>query len=701
MELVEGRPITEYCAAHGLGTRARLRMVRAVCDAVQYAHRNLIVHRDLKPGNILVGEDGRPKLLDFGIAKLLAAGVDPDLAPTATMLPMMTPEYASPEQVRGEAVTTSSDIYSLGVVLYELLTGKRPYAVKTDSLEGIVRAVCESVPPMPSTVVGRGDGATAATGRCPASCAATSTPSSSRRCARNRRAATWRSQDLSEDIRRHLEGLPVLARADTLGYRVSKYARRHKGAVAAAILVAASLVGGIAATTRQARIAEANRRRAERRFEDVRKLANSFLFEFHDAIQDLPGATPAREMVVRRGLEYLDSLAAEAQGNPSLQLELASAYEKVGDLQGALGTANLGQTPAAHRSYARALELREAVAAAGPSTLEAQRALAMSRKKLASMRMAEGDWDGATQLFEQVRSLYVALAAERPDDFVAQVDAAGSQVNLGIGWGMSGRRHEGLEACEQGLAAVQKLSASAPADTQLRGKIGIGLIWVGNIAAMIPEKRERGVEAFREASVLYAELAAAQPDNAFWRLKLGDSHIGAAIGLAQLERWDQALASARRAEQIYSGLETADPKSDYYRQERVAAQSLRARALLGRGDLGSAEPLLLEAERVMLEQHASQPENVLLRDRLAGVQSDRGWYHELRASRSVGAARTRHLQMALDSKRKAERHLAELAAQDRLPMGSTEELDKVRRRIAECEAALATPGGTAAAQSRP
>jgi non-specific serine/threonine protein kinase/serine/threonine-protein kinase len=290
MELVEGRPITEYCAANALGTRARLEMVRAVCDAVQYAHRNLVVHRDLKPGNILVGDDGRPKLLDFGIAKLLAAGVDPDVAPTATMLPMMTPEYASPEQVRGETVTTSSDIYSLGVVLYELLTGQRPYAVQTDSLEGIVRAVCDSAPPLPSTVVGRGDAPTRPALRGELRGDLDTIVLKALRKEPSRRYLT--AQDLSEDIRRHLEGRPVLARADTLGYRVLKFTRRHKGAVAAAALVMMSLVGGIVATARQARIAEANRLRAERRFEDVRKLANSFLFEFHDATRTFPGPRP-------------------------------------------------------------------------------------------------------------------------------------------------------------------------------------------------------------------------------------------------------------------------------------------------------------------------------------------------------------------------------------------------------------------------
>jgi non-specific serine/threonine protein kinase/serine/threonine-protein kinase len=685
MELVEGRPITEHCAAHALATRARLEMVRAVCDAVQYAHRNLVVHRDLKPGNILVGEDGRPKLLDFGIAKLLAGGVDPDLAPTATMLPMMTPEYASPEQVRGETVTTSSDIYSLGVVLYELLTGRRPYAVPTDSLEGIARAVCESEPSPPSTAAGRG-GAT----RPPAS------PAELRgdldtivlKALRKEPARRYLSAlELSEDIRRHLAGLPVLARADTLGYRVSKFTRRHKASVAAAVLVAASLVGGIVATSRQARIAEENRRRAERRFEDVRKLANSFLFEFHDAIKDLPGSTPAREMVVRRGLEYLDSLAAEAHGSPSLQLELASAYEKVGDVQGALGAASLGRTSAAHESYARAVGLRESVAAAAPS-IEAERDLAMARKKLGSMRMAEGDWAEATRLFEQARASYLSVAAQRPDDFAAQVDTAGSLVNVGIALGMSGRRGEGLQACEEGLAAVRKLSASAPADTQVRNKVGIAGIWVGNIASAIPEKRERGVEAFREAATLYGSLAAAEPDNAFWRLKVADSHIGNAAVLALLARWDDALASAQKAEEVYSRLESEDPRSAYYRHERVAAQWLRARALLGRGEPGPAEPLLLEAERVMLELHAAEPANVLQRERLAGVQSDRGWYHQLMASRSSGEARARHLHAALEWMRKAEGHLGELQAQNRLPLGFTEELDKVRRRIAECAAAL-------------
>jgi serine/threonine protein kinase len=156
MEYIDGQPIDEYCDSHKLTTKERLELFRKVCSAVQYAHQNLVVHRDLKPGNILVGSDGEPKLLDFGIAKLLNPNLSPlSLPMTATMMQILTPEYASPEQVRGEPITTASDVYSLGVLLYELLTGHRPYQLKSRIPQEIERIICESEPLKPSTVITR------------------------------------------------------------------------------------------------------------------------------------------------------------------------------------------------------------------------------------------------------------------------------------------------------------------------------------------------------------------------------------------------------------------------------------------------------------------------------------------------------------------------------------------------------------------
>ena len=287
-------------------------MFRTVCGAVQYAHQNLVVHRDLKPGNILVGADGQPKLLDFGIAKLLAgAGVNESAG--VTLVSALTPDYASPEQVRGQTVTTATDVYSLGVVLYELLAGRRPFAVRADSLEDIVRTVCDTDPVPPSAASsGLAD---AAARPCPPHDLRGDLDTIVLRALHKEPERRYQSaQELSDDVGRFLEGKAVLARGDALAYQAARFVVRHWTAVLFAALVLSSLLGGLLLVVREKQISDEHRRRAERRFADVRKLAGSVLFEVQDAIQHLPGATRARELVTGRAVEYLDGLAAEAGG---------------------------------------------------------------------------------------------------------------------------------------------------------------------------------------------------------------------------------------------------------------------------------------------------------------------------------------------------------------------------------------------------
>jgi serine/threonine protein kinase len=372
MEYIEGLPIDEYCNKHTLALPEYLRLFREVCAAVTYAHRHLVIHRDIKRTNILVTADGVPKLLDFGIAKILQAGDGALPFVTMTGMRLMTPETASPEQVRGEPVTTASDVYSLGVVLYELLTGRFPYRFSSQTPREIERAITEQAPEKPSTAVFKNQQSKIIN------------PKFIRgdldnivlMALRKEPARRYQSvEQLSEDIRRHLETRPVLARADTVSYRAGKFIRRNKIALAAGSLILLSLVAGLIATTWEAR-------REKRRFNDVRQLAHSVLFDYHDAIKDLPGATKVRERLVQDGLTYLDSLTKEAGGDPALQRELADAYERVGDVRGQVFSASLGDRAGALDSYNKALHIRESLVAAAPRNTQNRRDLAASYQKI-------------------------------------------------------------------------------------------------------------------------------------------------------------------------------------------------------------------------------------------------------------------------------------------------------------------------------
>jgi eukaryotic-like serine/threonine-protein kinase len=291
MEYVAGEPLTKYCERNNLSINDRLQLFRRACAAVQHAHQNLVVHRDLKPGNILVTNDRQVKLLDFGVAKLLATDLDDG---TMTQAPqrVMTPQYASPEQIRGQRVTTATDVYSLGVVLYELLTGVKPYHLKDGSPEELSRAICETEPSKPSEAVREAETGRNGERENPA-VAASSRPRVAASGLKGdldnivlmalRKEPERRYQSVeqfSEEIERHLRGLPVMARKDTLGYRTSKFITRNRLALTAAAIVLIAIAGGAILSLWQARVAARQRnqaRQAQAKAEELNRFLKGIL----------------------------------------------------------------------------------------------------------------------------------------------------------------------------------------------------------------------------------------------------------------------------------------------------------------------------------------------------------------------------------------------------------------------------------------
>lgn len=473
MEYVEGVPIDDYCNSHGIGLDERLELFRKVCAVVNFAHRSLVIHRDLKPSNILVTSDGTPKLLDFGISKIVSEETD-DTA-TITKLGAMTPGYASPEQLRNESVTTATDIYSLGVILYELLSGHRPFEGKEGDLKQIFQAVLDTDPPLPSSLwmdpgpIDKDRTATAS--RITGSDRSRITASALRGDLDNivlkalkkepeRRYSS--AENLSEDIKRHLDGLPVTARPDTFRYRAEKFVKRNTISVAAASMIILAVAGGVGATLWQANVARAERARAEKRFNDVRKLANSYLFDVYPEIENIEGSLKARETILKSALEYLDSLSSEVGSDLELQAELATAYEKVGDVQGAMTNSSLGNIKAGLESYAKARRLREAVYAADPANLAAKEKLANNYYTIARTLWNNSQTKEAEEEFEKGLKLRRELAAAQPDSVEAKNRLAVLLVDYGAIPAFNFQAEKGLVLYNEAFAIISDLRAKDP-----------------------------------------------------------------------------------------------------------------------------------------------------------------------------------------------------------------------------------------------
>jgi len=612
MELIEGEPIDQFCDRNALPIAERLKLFQVVCAAVRFAHQNLVIHRDLKPGNVLVTKDGVPRLLDFGIAKLLAPGTA-TAGRTLAARRLLTPEYASPEQVRGESMTTASDVYSLGVLLYVLLVGRLPYRQPIASHADLERAICEAEPERPSLVV------TDPTAR--GSLRGDLDHIVLRALGKEPQRRYESVEQLSDDIRRHLAGLPVAAHGDNWPYRANKFVRRHRSAVAATTLIVFSLVGGVIATAWQANIARVERARAEEQFNDIRRISTSFLFEFHSAIQNLPGSTPARKLVVERALEYLAKLAREARGDRTLQLDVAEAYLKVGDVQGNPYVSNLGDVKGAANSYETALTISQRVAARDGHDVQARQYVARSHRRLADVLPQLGRPSEAVAHFREAITILESLNADGRAGAELREELAACYQELADLQGHAGLQNLGdpagaIESYRKSLALYQRLAADEPASRAARRGVALLEIRIGDMEE-VRDNLEGAGRAYREALQAAERLAAEDPTNADDQRRLALAHRKVGGIEEDFGAYADALKEYAEAASINEALMRADPTN-------VQASMSYAISLRWAGDLlkatGDTPGALEKYRRVLdiLERLAGrQPSSVTVQQRLA------------------------------------------------------------------------------------
>ncbi len=633
MDYVRGRRLDQYVREEALALDGVLDLIATICDAVMYAHQRGIIHRDLKPSNIIIDASGTPKVLDFGLAKRLIGAVDAVTSLTGEVFG--TPAYMSPEQASGkpEEIDTRSDIYSLGVILYQLLTGGFPYPIDVP-IPDVIRHIRETAPTRPSGTWTRESGvARRLAGQVPP----TKCPIDDdvqtivlKALAKEPERRYQSALELAGDLRHYLAGEPIAARRTSHWYVLQKTVRRYKARFAVAAAMVLLAVGSTIALSimygRQARLlaqVERERNRAEHRFDQVRTLAASFMYDFHGKIADLKGALPARQLLVTTALEYLDSLASEAGDDPGLLRELASAYEYVGDLQGNPNQANLGDADGALQSYQKGLQIARELVDANPDSAVLRCSLAIGYEKTADIQRVLGMSQEALANYQQALAVAEQLARVDPNNSWYRRRLAISHDKVGDAQRDLGQIDQALASYQESLASREAQAEAFPDNADLQRDLYVSYIKVANI------QRDSGQPAEALAGYLMAAdiaetLVKLRPHQVRAQRDLYIVHSQIGYTQVMLGRAAEAVASHRRSVEAARELTRADPSDARAQGDLALGYNLLGEAQVAAREPAAALETFQKAREILEKLAAASREDAHVQADLASAHSQIG-----------------------------------------------------------------------------
>lgn len=573
LEYVDGVPVDEFCK--DLKEREILELFRKICSAIAFAHQKLIVHRDLKPSNILINKDGEPKLLDFGIAKLLD---QTDTDATQPHQRVLTPRYASPEQITGAIVGTASDVYSLGKNLAELL------GQSSEKAGAKVSNTNRAAKPAP-----------------PERKLSTDLQNILAMAVRDDVELRYGSVErFSDDIRRYLEDLPVSARRVSFSYRTQKFVQRNRAMVALAALLVLSLVGGLTATILNANEARYERALAERRFENLRKLSDSFVTEIHGAIQNLPGSLPARQLLLKRATEQLDALAEESGNNRSLQDELATAYFNLASLPDM-------EVDEKDRILKKVVAIYENLLRDEPNNTRYREQIAFADIELGDTAKVRGSVADGLALCKTAVSIFKQIAADEPGNISYLRNLRRAYANVAVLYVLEGNVSDSLLAGRRSLEIGEELRGkNDPAgDVSLliagsHLQIGIALTSAGDYKTAVAEL-QTALDGYSQAQT--ENLNDTSLNYYLWS---ADLRMAVAAELGGDRK--KAFEYAEKAVAIMASLMATSPKDIGYHRNSAVTQILLGQMIVRRNQTAKALPHFRRAHALSEEVLANDPE---------------------------------------------------------------------------------------------